>query len=173
MSPIRFYPRCRSHVFLSCSRIPSPVAPLYSRHQCHAIFSCCSMVFAGALTFLNWKMYRVFAGHAQTYTASYYRSRLGYYGFLTLMVGAVQLSLGKIRRLPGSLLYFLGLLSLFRKYSCASFQAQSCFPLETAKKRNNWRSLGPRYCGASAMVDKLLEMLLPNKVRQQRLRITS
>eukprot|EP00903_Cladosiphon_okamuranus_P013017 g12145.t1 len=48
----------------------------------------------GALTFLQWKMYRFFEGGASTYSASYYRSRLGYYGFLTLMVGALQIALG-------------------------------------------------------------------------------
>ena len=52
-------------------------------------------VASGALTFLHWKMYRYFAGYADTYTASYYRSRLGYYGFLTVMVGAVQVALGE------------------------------------------------------------------------------
>ncbi|CAN0314422.1 unnamed protein product, partial [Ectocarpus sp. 13 AM-2016] len=31
-----------------------------------------------ALTFLQWKMYRFFQGGASTYSASYYRSRLGY-----------------------------------------------------------------------------------------------
>lgn len=40
-------------------------------------------------------MYRYFSGYASTYTASYYRSRLSYYGALTIMVGAVQLALGK------------------------------------------------------------------------------
>lgn len=52
---------------------------------------------AGALTFLHWKMYRYFAGYATTYTASYYRSRLTYYGFLVVMVGVVQIALGKNR----------------------------------------------------------------------------
>ncbi|CAM9235177.1 unnamed protein product [Scytosiphon promiscuus] len=47
-----------------------------------------------ALTFLQWKMYRFFEGAASTYSASYYRSRLGYYGFLSMMVGALQISLG-------------------------------------------------------------------------------
>ncbi|CAM9302087.1 unnamed protein product [Ectocarpus sp. 12 AP-2014] len=47
-----------------------------------------------ALTFLQWKMYRFFQGGASTYSASYYRSRLGYYGFLSLMVGALQIALG-------------------------------------------------------------------------------
>ncbi|CAM9975997.1 unnamed protein product [Ascophyllum nodosum] len=47
-----------------------------------------------ALTFLHWKMYRCFAGYAHTYSASYYRSRLTYYGFLITMTGAVQLALG-------------------------------------------------------------------------------
>lgn len=41
-------------------------------------------------------MYRCFSGYATTYTASYYRSRLTYYGFLSIMVGLVQLSLGKL-----------------------------------------------------------------------------
>ncbi|CAM9909275.1 unnamed protein product [Pylaiella littoralis] len=49
-----------------------------------------------ALTFLQWKMYRFFAGAASTYSASYYRSRNGYYGFLSLMVGCVQIALGAI-----------------------------------------------------------------------------
>ncbi|CAN0127243.1 unnamed protein product, partial [Ectocarpus fasciculatus] len=49
---------------------------------------------ASALTFLQWKMYRFFQGGASMYSASYYRSRLGYYGFLSLMVGALQIALG-------------------------------------------------------------------------------
>lgn len=53
---------------------------------------------SGALTFLQWKMYRFFEGGASTYSASYYRSRLGYYGFLSLMVGTVQLALGESGR---------------------------------------------------------------------------
>lgn len=40
-------------------------------------------------------MYRYFSGYATTYTASYYRSRLSYYGALTIMVGVVQLALGE------------------------------------------------------------------------------
>lgn len=63
--------------------------------------------FAGALTFLHWKMYRCFAGYSHTYTASYYRSRLSYYGFLAIMTGLVQLSLGKIFFFPRGLFWIL------------------------------------------------------------------
>ncbi len=40
-------------------------------------------------------MYRFFEGGASTYSASYYRSRMGYYGFLSLMVGCLQVALGE------------------------------------------------------------------------------
>lgn len=58
------------------------------------LFSCLLLT-AGALTFLHWKMYRFFAGYAHTYSAAYYRSRQHYYGGLTIIVGTVQLALGK------------------------------------------------------------------------------
>ena len=46
-------------------------------------------------------MYRCFAGFADTYDASYYRSRLTYYGGLITMTGAVQLALGEIMSFLG------------------------------------------------------------------------
>lgn len=57
-------------------------------------FSILLLFLPGALTFLHWKMYRYFAGYADTYSASYYRSRLSYYGGLSILVGVVQFALG-------------------------------------------------------------------------------
>lgn len=41
-------------------------------------------------------MYRFFEGAASTYSATYYRSRLSYYGFLSFMVGCLQIALGSL-----------------------------------------------------------------------------
>ena len=64
-------------------------------HAEFALVLVCLTLPSGALTFLQFKMYRFFEGAASTYSAAYYRSRLGYYGFLTLMVGALQVALGE------------------------------------------------------------------------------
>ncbi|CAM9617898.1 unnamed protein product [Choristocarpus tenellus] len=47
-----------------------------------------------ALTFLHWKSWKFHSGEASIYNAGYYRSREGYYGFLSCLVGICQMTLG-------------------------------------------------------------------------------
>lgn len=93
----------KTKIVKSCLSFPAKI-PAYSLHGGKHGLTAITVpwntpmptdLYSGALTFLHWKMYRCFAGYSHTYNAAYYRSRLVYYAFLSIMVGTIQLALGE------------------------------------------------------------------------------